>query len=116
MPLLILLNAVMAMALDGVVSSPHKRPQSGQNLFSSPSFRKPYKKGDEFESCSALFQRHRFLLTALALLAFLCTIYLYFAITLGASELCSELTGAAKAMCHVEQAKSSIATGKLKFH
>jgi len=108
--------AAVAMALDGVVSSPHRRSQSGQSAFSSPSFRKPYSKGDEFESCSALFQRHRFLLTALALLAFLCTVYLYFAITLGAGESCSGLTGAAKALCHVEQAKATIAKGKLKFH
>lgn len=73
-------------------------------------------KGDELGSCSTLLQRHRFLLTALALLAFLCTIYLYFAITLGVSgDSCSALTGTQKALCRVEQVKVSAAKGKLKF-
>ncbi|KAK3011879.1 hypothetical protein RJ639_010540 [Escallonia herrerae] len=71
--------AAKAMVLDGIISSPHRRTQ---NPFSSPSFRKPHPRGDELGSCSTLLQRHRFLLTALVLLAFLCTIYLYFAVTL----------------------------------
>ncbi|KAK3029356.1 hypothetical protein RJ639_037879 [Escallonia herrerae] len=104
--------AAKAMVLDGIISSPHRRTQ---NPFSSPSFRKPHPRGDELGSCSTLLQRHRFLLTALVLLAFLCTIYLYFAVTLGANESCSELTGTKKALCRMEQAKISVAKGKLKL-
>ncbi|GMP34409.1 hypothetical protein CsSME_00007296 [Camellia sinensis var. sinensis] len=81
------------MALDGIVSSPHRRSQNAQNAFSSSSSPSPTKKQylkEEFGSCSVLLERHRFLLTALALLAFLCTIYLYFAVTLGAGESCSD--------------------------
>ncbi|PSR95992.1 Protein Dok-7 like [Actinidia chinensis var. chinensis] len=105
------------MALDGIVSSPHRRSQNAFSTSSpSSSSRKQYTKGDELGSCSAILQRHRFLLTALALLAFLCTIYLYFAITLGASELCAGLTGTQKALCRVEQAKATTAKGKFKFH
>ncbi|KAK2976603.1 hypothetical protein RJ640_021405 [Escallonia rubra] len=103
--------AAKAMVLDGIISSPHRRTQ---NPFSSPSFRKPHPRGDELGSCSTLLQRHRFLLTALVLLTFLCTIYLYFAVTLGANESCSELTGTKKALCRMEQAKISVAKGKLK--
>ncbi|KAF5932617.1 hypothetical protein ACSBR2_042526 [Camellia fascicularis] len=106
------------MALEGIVSSPHRRTQNAQNAFSAsaPPIKKQYSKGDELESCSGLVQRHRFLLTALVLLACLCTIYLYFAITLGAGESCSGLTGAEKALCRVEQAKATMAKGKLKFY
>ncbi|XP_030546907.1 uncharacterized protein LOC115752725 [Rhodamnia argentea] len=93
------------MVLDTVLSSPHRR---------SPSFRKQFGR-EELGSWSTLAQRHRFLLTALALLTFLCTVYLYFAITLGAAAAagsCSGLTGTKKALC---QAKASISKGKLKF-
>ncbi|KAL6972926.1 hypothetical protein U1Q18_027100 [Sarracenia purpurea var. burkii] len=92
------------MALDGVVSSPHRRSQNTLNAFSASSTRKQYSKGDELGSCSTLFHRHRFLLTALALLAFLCTIYLYFAVTLGHR---GDIAA---------QAKATIAKGKLKFY
>ncbi|XAR67809.1 hypothetical protein NMG60_11002725 [Bertholletia excelsa] len=102
------------MALDGIVSSPHRRSQSAQNVFSLSSLRK-YSKGDEFESCSTLVQRHRFLLTALALLAFLCTIYLYFAVTLSPGDSCSGLTGTKKTLCQMELA-NPMGKGKLKFH
>ncbi|KAJ7952014.1 Ephrin-A3 [Quillaja saponaria] len=93
------------MVLDSILSSPHRR---------SPSFRKPFPR-DDLGSWSTLYHRHRFLLTALALLAFLCTIYLYFAVTLGATSTCSELTGSQKALCRLEHAKASIAKGKLKI-
>ncbi|OWM69544.1 uncharacterized protein LOC116200268 [Punica granatum] len=93
------------MVLDNVLSSPHRR---------SPSFRRQFQR-DELGSWSTLIQRHRFLLTALALLTFLCTIYLYFAITLGASGSCSGLTGAQRAQCHLQMAKNSVSKGKLKF-
>ncbi|KAI3688614.1 hypothetical protein L2E82_46317 [Cichorium intybus] len=100
------------MALDGVITSPHRRTQTA---FSSNSFRKNYTTGNELGSFSTVIRRHRFLLTALALLAFLCTIYLYFAITLGAGDVCLGLTGSQKALCQVQHAKDSIAKGKLKF-
>uniref|UniRef100_A0A5B6YII5 Uncharacterized protein n=1 Tax=Davidia involucrata TaxID=16924 RepID=A0A5B6YII5_DAVIN len=100
------------MVLENILTSPHRRSQSA---FSSPSFKRQYSRGDELGSCSTLIQRHRFLLTALALLAFLCTIYLYFAVTLGAGDSCSGLTGEQKALCRLEQAKASVAKGKLKF-
>ncbi|KAG5227786.1 hypothetical protein OIU76_017324 [Salix suchowensis] len=93
------------MVLDSMITSPHRR---------SPSFRKQFPR-DELGSWSTLLQRHRFLLTALALLAFLCTIYLYFAITLGATESCSGLTGTKKTLCRLELAKDSLGNGKLKF-
>nr|XP_043606741.1 uncharacterized protein LOC122578774 [Erigeron canadensis]XP_043606742.1 uncharacterized protein LOC122578774 [Erigeron canadensis] len=99
------------MALDGVITSPHRRTQTA---FSSNSSRKNYPTGNELGSFSTVIRRHRFLLTALALLAFLCTIYLYFAVTLGA-DVCIGLTGTQKALCHVQQAKESVAKGKLKF-
>ncbi|KAG7025704.1 hypothetical protein SDJN02_12202, partial [Cucurbita argyrosperma subsp. argyrosperma] len=92
------------MVLDSVLSSPHRR---------SPSFRKAFPP-NELGSWSTLVQRHRFLLTALVLLTFLCTIYLYFAVTLGSSS-CSGLTGAQKAQCQLELAKTSMAKGKLKI-
>ncbi|XP_071725220.1 uncharacterized protein [Rutidosis leptorrhynchoides] len=67
-------------------------------------------------SWSALVQRHRFLLTALVLLAFLCTVYLYFAITLGDTMTsCSGLKGKQKALCHLQHAKTTVSNGKLKF-
>ncbi|KAI4325210.1 hypothetical protein MLD38_030627 [Melastoma candidum] len=91
------------MVLDGIVSSPHRR---------SPSFRKQFAR-DEVGSWSTLVQRHRYLLTALVLLAFLCTVYLYFAVTLGSSGPCSSLTGSQRDAC---LSKLSSSTGKLKFH
>ncbi|KAI4329423.1 hypothetical protein L6164_021688 [Bauhinia variegata] len=97
-------GGVEAMVLDSMLSSPHRR---------SPSFRRPFSR-DEL-SWSTLVQRHRFLLTALALLTFLCTVYLYFAVTLGASNSCSGLTGAQKASCHMQHVKASVAKGKLKI-
>ncbi|KAA0034943.1 hypothetical protein IC582_008560 [Cucumis melo] len=94
------------MVLDSILASPHRR---------SPSFRKQFP-ANELGSWSTLFKRHRFLLTALALLTFLCTIYLYFAITLGATaSSCSGLTGTQRELCRLEHAKASLANGKLKF-
>ncbi|KAG6781559.1 hypothetical protein POTOM_014470 [Populus tomentosa] len=99
-------NELVSIALYGcMITSPHLR---------SPSFRKQFPR-DDLGSWSTLLQRHRFLLTALVLLAFLCTIYLYFAVTLGATESCSGFTGTKKALCHMELAKDSVGHGKLKF-
>ncbi|CAI0473972.1 unnamed protein product [Linum tenue] len=95
------------MVLDSL-SSPHR----------ISSLRKGFPK-EELGSWSTLLNRHRFLLTALTLLAFLCTIYLYFAITLGATAAagsCSGMSGKEKALCHLEHAKTSVTTGKLKFY
>ncbi|XP_059640574.1 uncharacterized protein LOC132282803 [Cornus florida] len=100
------------MVLDGIISSPHRRTQT---VFSSASLKRQYSRLDEPGGCSVLLQRHRFLLTALALLTFLCTIYLYFAVTLGVGESCSGLTGTQKELCRMEKAKASVAKGKLKF-
>ncbi|XP_022842352.1 uncharacterized protein LOC111365963 [Olea europaea var. sylvestris] len=102
------------MPLDSVITSPHRRSQT-QTVFSSPSFkRENSSRDDELGSCSTLLQRHRFLLTALALLAFLCSVYLYFAVTLGARDSCTEMTGAQKASCRLQQVKASVSKGKLK--
>ncbi|KAL2462762.1 Uncharacterized protein Fot_53999 [Forsythia ovata] len=97
------------MHLDSVITSPHRRSQT-QTAFSSSSKRQHSSRGDELGSCSTLLQRHRFLLTALVLLAFLCTVYLYFAVTLGAHDSCSEMTGVQKASCRLQQEKASVAT------
>nr|CAD1831961.1 unnamed protein product [Ananas comosus var. bracteatus] len=67
---------------------------------------------DDLGGWSVLLQRHRFLLTMLMLLAFLCTVYLYFAITLGETNSCAGLSGDERASC---LAKSSLHSRKLKF-
>ncbi|RRT84004.1 hypothetical protein B296_00008609 [Ensete ventricosum] len=97
------------MVLDSL-SSPHRRSQNTVFL-TSPS-KKQQSGFNEPGSWSTIFERHRFLLTMLAVLAFLCTIYLYFAVTLGDTGSCSGMSGAEKALC---QAKSSLHKGKLKF-
>ena len=102
------------MALDNVITSPHRRSQT-QTAFSQPPTKKQYTKGgDELGNCATLVQRHQFLLTALALLAFLCTIYLYFAVTLSSGEACDGLTGAQMATCRLRIAKESVSNGKMK--
>ncbi|CAN7063155.1 unnamed protein product [Brassica oleracea var. botrytis] len=75
-------GSVKEIVLDGIVSSPLRRHQSLK------------KQWEELGSCSTVINRHRYLLTALLLLAFLCTVYLYFAVTLGARHSsCYGLTG-----------------------
>lgn len=101
-----LINYIATMVLDSL-SSPHRR---SQNTFFVSSAKKPQSSRDD--SWSALVERHRFLLTTLVVLAFLCTIYLYFAVTLGASDACAGLAGAERIEC---QAKSLLRHGKLKF-
>ncbi|XP_010459151.1 PREDICTED: uncharacterized protein LOC104740301 [Camelina sativa] len=91
------------MVLDGLVSSPLRRQQCLK------------KQWEELGTCSTVVQRHRYLLTALALLTFLCTIYLYFAVTLGARHSsCYGLTGKEKAICQLQHVQA-ISKGKLKF-
>ncbi|RWV85173.1 hypothetical protein GW17_00053058 [Ensete ventricosum] len=96
------------MALDSL-SSPHRRSQNSVVLSSAT--KKHVWGHSELGAWSTILERHRFLLTMLALLAFLCTIYLYFAITLGVTDSCSGMSGAEKPLC---QAKS-LHKGKLKF-
>ncbi|RZB65094.1 hypothetical protein D0Y65_041230 [Glycine soja] len=95
-----------AMVIDSILTSPRLK---------SPSFRRQFKK-DELGSWSTLFQRHHFLLSTLVLLTLLYTIYLYFAVTLGASGTCSGLSGAQKASCHMELVKDSVAKGYSTFN
>ncbi|KAF8094533.1 hypothetical protein N665_0360s0036 [Sinapis alba] len=90
------------MVLDGIVSSPSRRTQLK-------------KQWEDLGSCSTVIKRHRYLLTALVLLAFLCTVYIYFAVTLGARHsLCYGLTGKEKAMCQLQRVQA-VSKGKLKF-
>ncbi|KAF5808474.1 hypothetical protein HanRHA438_Chr04g0156231 [Helianthus annuus] len=100
------------MVLDGVITSPHRRSQPA---FFSPSFKKQPSKTDELGDFPTIVRRHRFLLTALVLLAFLCTVYLYFAVTLGDYDTCSGLTGSQKALCHAQHVKQSVSHGKMKI-
>ncbi|TVU17072.1 hypothetical protein EJB05_33084, partial [Eragrostis curvula] len=97
------------MVLDAL-SSPHRRSQN--TFFMQPS-KKPQSSRDEVGSWSALMERHRFLLTTLVVLAFLCMIYLYFAVTLGAPDGCSGLADTERDEC---LAKSVMLHGKLKLH
>ncbi|CAL9119531.1 unnamed protein product [Musa acuminata var. zebrina] len=90
------------MVLDSL-SSPHRRSQNLVFLTSS---------SKKLGSWFILLERHKFLLTIIALLAVLCTIYLYFAVTLGAAGSCPGMSAAEKALC---QAKASLHKGKLKF-
>ncbi|KAJ3698395.1 hypothetical protein LUZ61_002100 [Rhynchospora tenuis] len=96
------------MVLDSL-SSPHRR---NQNTFFSAPPKKQSSGREDVGTWSALVERHRFLLTMLVLLAFLCTVYLYFAVTLGSNDSCSGLSGTQRAIC---EAKSSLGKGKLKF-
>lgn len=59
----------------------------------------------------ALIRRHRFLLLMLALLTFLCTLYLYFAIKLGSKE-CSGLTGKEETLCRLKFSKAKKTQGR----
>ncbi|KAH0919130.1 LOW QUALITY PROTEIN: hypothetical protein HID58_026790, partial [Brassica napus] len=71
---------------------------------------------EDLGSCSTVAQRHRFLLTAVVLLAFRFTIYIYFAVTLGSWHLSfSGMIGKEKAMCQTEHVQASFSKGKLKF-
>lgn len=68
---------------------------------------------NELGSWSTLMQRHRYLLSAIALLTILCTVYLYFAVTFGTTrDPCAGLSGPQKASCHMEHIKASIAKGR----
>lgn len=88
-----------------VMSPAHRRnqnPASPSASFFKRSSTFPREEPDL--SWVALFRRHRFLLLTLALLAFLCTVYLYFAIKLGADS-CSGLIGKDEALCRLKKSK-----------
>ncbi|XP_020109017.1 uncharacterized protein LOC109724570 [Ananas comosus] len=93
-------------------SLPSPRRRSQNTLFLPSSSSKKQWGRDELGGWSVLLERHRFLLTMLMLLAFLCTVYLYFAITLGETNSCAGLSGDERASC---LAKSSLHSRKLKF-
>lgn len=81
---------------------------------SSSSFRRQFAK-NELGSWSTLFKRHRFLLTVLALLIILCTVYLYFAISFETRDPCAGLRGPQKASCHMELVKTKLRTAHRHF-
>lgn len=98
------------MALE-VLSSPRKRTQGP-----TPSLPQTVKKAPkELGSWATVLERHRFLLTVLAILGVLCTIYLYFAVTIAGNgtNSCSDLSGTEKALCRLNLA--NFAHRKLKF-
>uniref|UniRef100_A0A803LTY2 Uncharacterized protein n=1 Tax=Chenopodium quinoa TaxID=63459 RepID=A0A803LTY2_CHEQI len=97
------------MALDNVISSPHRRTQGA---FASSS---PHKKFSHDVSFTTLIQRHRFLLVALVLLVVLCTVYLYFAVTMSSGESCSGLLGTERVLCLENHGKGTFTKGKLKL-
>eukprot|EP00252_Welwitschia_mirabilis_P025650 TRINITY_DN8112_c0_g1_i1.p1 TRINITY_DN8112_c0_g1~~TRINITY_DN8112_c0_g1_i1.p1 ORF type:complete len:104 (-),score=13.18 TRINITY_DN8112_c0_g1_i1:272-583(-) len=97
------------------ISSPHRRSQNPVSPLSS-SFRKQFQARDDAGGWATLLNRHKFLLTMLAILTFLCTIYLYFAVTLGAKDSCHGLPANQKALCYASQIKSNIhRKGKLRL-
>ncbi|WOH05498.1 hypothetical protein DCAR_0624915 [Daucus carota subsp. sativus] len=97
-----------------VVESKTISPRWRQNSINSPQNKKQQTRLGELGSFSTIVHRHRFLLTACALLAFLCTIYLYLAVTFVANDSCSALSGTQKSMCHIQQAKDFVSKGKLR--
>ncbi|CAK8577874.1 unnamed protein product [Lathyrus sativus] len=63
---------------------------------------------NEVGSWSILIMRHRYLLSVLALLTIICTVYLYFAIAFGSRDSCSGLSGPKKASCLMKLVKSEL--------
>lgn len=63
---------------------------------------------NELGSWSTLLRRHRYLLCALALLVSLCTVYLFFAVTLGTRDPCFGLSESQRASCNMEQIKGKV--------
>ncbi|MCO5564961.1 hypothetical protein L7F22_018631 [Adiantum nelumboides] len=94
-----------------VMSPAHRRNQNPASP-SASLFRRSstFPREEPDLSWMALFRRHRFLLLMLALLAFLCTVYLYFAIKLGADN-CSGLIGKDEALCRLKKPKVKMSHG-----
>lgn len=92
----------------------------GNDNLSSPGYRRgsssPFKRSlsSPDSSWRSLANRHKFLLYMLGLLVVLCTIYLYFAITLGSSDSCSGLGGAQRVSCQMRV--DAMKTDSLKAH
>eukprot|EP00246_Nothoceros_aenigmaticus_P012941 TRINITY_DN420_c0_g1_i5.p1 TRINITY_DN420_c0_g1~~TRINITY_DN420_c0_g1_i5.p1 ORF type:complete len:296 (+),score=34.74 TRINITY_DN420_c0_g1_i5:170-1057(+) len=61
----------------------------------------------------ATARRHQFLLFMLAILTFLCTVYLYFAITFQAADSCAGLRGQQKAACQIARTKANLSHRRL---
>ncbi|KAL9257950.1 hypothetical protein AKJ16_DCAP05003 [Drosera capensis] len=101
----------LAMAVENVLTSPHRRTQT-QFSTQSPASKKQLPPDMSFAS---LVQRHRFLLTALILLVLLCTVYLYFAVTLGSNGSCSGLLGGERELCQLRHTKDSLSSNTRKL-
>eukprot|EP00249_Psilotum_nudum_P017483 c26345_g1_i4 orf=322-1230(+) len=84
------------------LSPAHRRTQTPTSP-SATVFRRQAREDIDL-SWMALIRRHQFLLLMLVILTFLCSVYLYFAITLGGDK-CSGLSGTQKALCHVKKLK-----------
>ena len=94
-----------------VLSPAHRRNQNPLSPSSSVFRRSSTFSRDETDlSWNALIRRHRFLLSMLALLMFLCTIYLYFAIKLGSDD-CSGLIGNEETLCRLKRSNAKISHG-----
>eukprot|EP00250_Pteridium_aquilinum_P007692 c17362_g1_i1 orf=310-1155(+) len=93
------------------MSPAHRRNQNPVSP-SASLFRRPstFPREESDLSWMGLFRRHRFLLLTLVVLAFLCSVYLYFAIKLGA-ESCSGLSAKEEALCRLKKPKVKTSHG-----
>jgi hypothetical protein len=91
-------------------------PSPGYRRNSNPLSSSPFKRSLSSPDISwrSLAHRHKFLLYTLGLLTLLCTVYLYFAITWGASDTCSGLGGTQRALCQFRENK--VKADSLKGH
>lgn len=90
-------GAVPVPRRSGFLSSPTSMSNCIFGRFSSSKLR-----DDSDLSFWALVERHRFLLCTMSVLFVLCTVYLYFAISMGEEyALCDRLKGSARKECHV---------------
>lgn len=87
-------------------------PSPGYRRSTSSPFKRSLSSPDI--SWRSLAHRHKFLLYTLGLLTLLCTVYLYFAITWGASDSCSGLGGTQRALCQLRGNKLN--SDSLKAH
>ncbi|GAB2216661.1 hypothetical protein Droror1_Dr00024438 [Drosera rotundifolia] len=99
------------MAIENVLTSPHRRTQT-QFSTQSPASKKQFPPDMSFAS---LIERHRFLVTALVLLVLLCIVYLYFAVTLGSNGSCSGLLGSERELCQLQHTKDSLSSSTRKL-
>lgn len=94
------------------LSPAHRRNQNpvspSASLFKRPA---TFSREDLDQSWMALFRRHQFLLLMVALLAFLCIVYLYFAVKLGAVN-CTGLSAQEESLCLLKNSKTKTSHGK----